>query len=270
MGLGIRWTIGDVSAAGFEALRLSIWGAFRLFGDDAAYVVCVNTVPVPRARALAGDLPRGVAWIEADPEVSAFLRPHLDARRAEGLAWKLNPLQVFPDHHELSLDNDCILWDVPRTLRAWLADPSPDACLIAEDVRPSFGQFADLCGAEPRHAGIRGFAPGFDLERRLGEVLRRRPVPIVSELDEQGLHVAALSLGRPPHVVRTADVSICSPFPPQQPDLGRCGAHFVGLNARSLGWRLGDRPAEDLLLDHFLRHRPDLYARVGLPPRRAR
>ena len=30
--LGVRWTTGDASARGFEALRLSLWGAFRLFG----------------------------------------------------------------------------------------------------------------------------------------------------------------------------------------------------------------------------------------------
>jgi hypothetical protein len=30
--LGIRWTIGDVSEAGFEALRLSLHAVVRLFG----------------------------------------------------------------------------------------------------------------------------------------------------------------------------------------------------------------------------------------------
>lgn len=37
--VGVRWTIGDVSDEGFEALRLSVWGAFRLFGEDAVYAV---------------------------------------------------------------------------------------------------------------------------------------------------------------------------------------------------------------------------------------
>ena len=39
--VGIRWTIGNVSTRGFEALRLSIWGAWKAFGPDAIYVVCV-------------------------------------------------------------------------------------------------------------------------------------------------------------------------------------------------------------------------------------
>ena len=41
--LAVRWTIGDVNPAGFEALRLSIWGACRLFGPEGQYAVCVNT-----------------------------------------------------------------------------------------------------------------------------------------------------------------------------------------------------------------------------------
>lgn len=32
--LGIRWTIGDVTGAGFEALGLSIEGARRVFAPD--------------------------------------------------------------------------------------------------------------------------------------------------------------------------------------------------------------------------------------------
>ncbi len=38
--LGIRWTIGNVSMAGFDALRLSIVGAARCFGASAEYAVC--------------------------------------------------------------------------------------------------------------------------------------------------------------------------------------------------------------------------------------
>jgi hypothetical protein len=42
--LGVRWTVGDASPRGFEALRLSIWGAGRLFGTATTYVVCVNGI----------------------------------------------------------------------------------------------------------------------------------------------------------------------------------------------------------------------------------
>lgn len=63
--LGIRWTVGDVSRRGYEALRLSVWGAYRLFGPEAAYTVNVNTVPLGCAQALVGELPEAVrVWLE--------------------------------------------------------------------------------------------------------------------------------------------------------------------------------------------------------------
>ncbi len=45
------------------------------------------------------------------------LAPHFDWHMAEGVGWKLLPLQVFPGRHELALDNDCILWAQPPALK---------------------------------------------------------------------------------------------------------------------------------------------------------
>jgi hypothetical protein len=263
--LGLRWTIGDVSPRGFEALRLSIHGALRVFGPGARYVAYVNSVDVAAARARTGAVPEIVEWREAPREPPPVLRAHLDARMAEGVAWKFAPLSAFADRRELALDNDVILWAAPEAVRRWL-DGGPDARLVAEDVAAGHGAFAEFCGSEPRNSGIRGTPAGFDLAGALGEVLRRRPVSLGSELDEQGLQIAALSLDGPPLVVRTSDVSICSPFWPHQPELGRCGAHFVGLNAREIPWRYYDRPATEVRIEHWERHRPELYARVGLTP----
>ena len=71
--LGIRWTIGDVSTHGFEALPLSLWGAWRIFGT-AEYVVLVNTVSVHHARQLVGRVPAGARWRRADAQVPRWLQ----------------------------------------------------------------------------------------------------------------------------------------------------------------------------------------------------
>lgn len=166
--LGIRWTIGDVSPRGFEALRLSIWGAWRLFGADANYCVCVNTVSVERARSLVGSVPEAVAWLAADAMLPDWLHArHLDTGLAEGVAWKLAPLRCFPEGRELSLDNDVILWEVPAAVAAWLADDGPDRCLLAADVTSALGQFDSLCERRALNSGIRGLPAGVDIERRL-------------------------------------------------------------------------------------------------------
>src|SRR4051794_2827860 len=93
--LGIRWTIGDVSDRGFEALHLSIQGAWRLFGEQARYVVCVNTIDLNEARRKTGEVPDAVDWRATTPEdIPAFLREHLSQAMAEGVAWKLAPLRL--------------------------------------------------------------------------------------------------------------------------------------------------------------------------------
>jgi hypothetical protein len=259
--LAVRWTIGSVSSEGFEALRLSVIGASRLFGSAATYVVCVNNVELERAKARCGPVPEFVQWCDVSGQFPLWLRPFLDGRMVEGVGWKFAPLRLFPDRHELALDNDCILWETPAALERWLA--SEEACLLAEDVVAGFGQFAGCCGSQPRNSGIRGLPPGFDLQRELLSVLERCPVTLSSELDEQGLQTAALS-SFDPLVVTNTEVSICSPFPPHIAQLGTCGAHFVGLNASWLPWEFMGRPAIEHRRAHWQSVRRAVYEKVGL------
>ncbi len=258
-GLGVRWTVGDVSSRGWEALRLSIHCAFRLFGPQARYSVCVNTVPLAQAQARTGAVPGLISWhaVTAD-DIPPALRPHLDPHMAEGVGWKLIPPRLFPDRHELSLDNDCLLWALPPAVGEFL--DRTDAVLMAEDVDRCLGQFQDAPVVGAVNSGIRGLPPGFALLPALlpwltGKVLR-------SELDEQGLQAAAL---QPSLRVRTDEVTICSPFWPRNPELGSCGAHFVGLNSKNIPWNYYDEPGDLVRRRHWDRHRPELYRRAGLP-----
>lgn len=261
--LGVRWTIGDVSAEGFEALGLSVWGAWKLFGAHAEYAICCNTIPLGRAQELTGVLPDAIQWLDVNGAIPGWLRAYMDAGMAEGVGWKFAPLRVFSDRFELALDNDCVLWSLPNAVRIALADQEP-RCVVAEDVRVCFGQFEDLCPVQPRNMGIRGVPAGFDLERAIRSVLERRDIVLKSETDEQGLQVAALCAAREPLVVQTDEVTICSPFPPHADFLGRCGAHFVGLNARHLPWDYYGRPASDVLREHWREYRETVRDRVGL------
>jgi hypothetical protein len=256
--------MGDVSDNGWEALRLSILGARAVFGPQAKYAVCVNSVGLEGAKARVGEIADSVEWLAVSREdVPAPIRERFDAGMAEGVAWKLAPLRVYPERWEISLDNDCILWDMPEGMRAWLTDANPQQCLLAEDARALFGQFTPFCGPEPRNAGIRGLPPGYPLEHMLLKLIDRVPGTLSSELDEQGLQVAAVSGFLPPRVVSIEEVSICSPFPPHRRELGSCGAHFCGLNARHFPWQLEGRYAEDWIQDHWEHHLPTLRERVG-------
>jgi len=262
MKLNLRWTIGDVADEGFEALRLSLWGADRLFPPDAGFHVCVNTISVDEAKQRTGEVPLLVQWHSIPRQVPSVLDPFLDGAMSEGTAWKLIPLLLDRGVRELAIDNDLILWGLPLAIRRWMEDP--EGTLVAADVTPAHGQFAEQCGPEPRNSGIRGTPANFDYEAAIRSVLADNPVKLRSELDEQGLQIAALSRCGVPYIVAVEDVSICSPFPPHLPELGRCGAHFVGLNTRNLPWKFQGRPAREVRLEHWRHHRPELYRLVGL------
>lgn len=209
-----------------------------------------------------GEVPDRVRWRSVERGVPAVLRPFLGRGMSEGTAWKFIPLLLDAGKAELAIDNDIILWALPPALKAWMDDPK--GRLIAADVAPAHGQFAEQCGPEPRNSGLRGTPAGFDYEGAIAAILAQNPVTLESELDEQGLQIAAVSLGSRPHVVAVEEVSICSPFPPHSPELGRCGAHFVGLNTRELPWDFYGRPARTVRIEHWRQRRPELYARLGL------
>lgn len=260
--VGIRWTVGDVSERGFRALRLAILGARRVFGPEAAYAVVVNSLPVAEARRRTGEVPGEVEWLPAG-DLPADLAAFLDEGMAEGVAWKLAPLRLFPDRWELAFDNDLILWSMPPSIAGWLERREGQACVLAQDVERALGGFEAICGPENLNTGIRGFPPGYDLGAALADTLRAHPLHLAGELDEQGLQVAALQREVPPVVVTVEEVSICSPFWPKRPVLGTCGAHFVGLNARSLPWTWYDRPASDCQNENFDNWAAEIARRMG-------
>ena len=271
--LCVRWTIGDASSRGWESLRLSIHCALRLFGAGARYVVCVNSTTLASAQGRAGALPACVEWQALTPaRIPEFLRPHFSPEMAEGVGWKLVPPRLCADNderHELAIDNDCVLYDLPSALREFLA--SDHATLMAEDVERCLGQFSAVAPAGAFNSGLRGLPPGFDYSEALAATLREaqnasgKPLRLHSELDEQGLQAAALHRERRCLLVSRQEVSICSPFWPRDPEPGSCGAHFVGLNPRHLPWNYYDRSADHVRREHWDRWRPLLYSKAGLP-----
>ncbi len=106
--IGVRWTIGDVSDRGFEALRLSILGAFRIFGADAAYVVCANTVPLDVVRLRLGEIPERTGLLDVTRSLAPVVTPHLDEALAEGVGWKF--ARRFPRTGRDSAPAGRILW----------------------------------------------------------------------------------------------------------------------------------------------------------------
>jgi hypothetical protein len=264
--------VGDVSDAGFEALSLAVQAAGRVFGATASYLICVNTISVDEAKARVGVIAPNVAWRRSRPaDLPGCLRNRMSKGMADGVGWKFCPPRCFPDAFEISLDNDCIIWEQPPAMRAFLRSGrnGRQHCLMAADVRPALGCFSAYCD-RAMNSGIRGLPPGFDLEQALErflEMVEQRDGPVVlrTELDEQGLQAAVLSRSSELLLVATTHVSICSPFYPHVPYWGRCGAHFVGLNAKHLPWDYYGRPADECMREHWRVHSEGLRRKLQPP-----
>ena len=130
-----------------------------MFGREAGYVICVNSVPLELAKGRTGELPEGVSWREVGrDEVPGWLEARLDPEMAEGVGWKLVPAQVWPERWEIALDNDCIVWAMPEGMLEFLE--RRDRTLMAEDADRCLGQFDALAPAGRINSGIRGVAAG--------------------------------------------------------------------------------------------------------------
>jgi hypothetical protein len=230
-------------------------------GNEPNYVICVNTIPLILAKRRTGELPSVVIWRDVSSEFPTFLQLYFDQHKAEGVGWKFAPLRLSAGCLELALDNDCILWELPKAVWKWLQ--TPGSFLFAEDVKACFGQFSEICGLAPRNSGIRELPPGFDLEEAMIEVLRKHRFTLSSELDEQGAADRGNAVSQS-FVVDTQDVSICSPLRPHISNLGRCGAHFVGLNAKSLPWNYDGRARVEYIREHWTAHLPEIRKKIAI------
>jgi hypothetical protein len=205
-------------------------------------------------------------WHQAyDEEIPFFIREHLDENKAEVVGWKFAPLLTSRKLPELSLDNDCILWELPPVMDKWIAESNKNnKCLFAEDVAVSFGKFSNVCRPNPRNSGIRGIPPGFDLEEKLKLILEKNPVKMNSELDEQGFQYAAVSAEKEPYIVSVDDVSVCSPFPPHLPSPGRYGVHCVGLNAKLLPWEFNGKRGDYYVREKWRKMKKEIAGRIKI------
>jgi hypothetical protein len=259
--IGVRWTVGDVSAFGFETLRLSIESLSRLLPPGSQFAVAVNNISVAEAQERTGDITPKVQWLSSDDCVPTWLRAQVDAQMAEGVAWKLAPVRVFPNAYEIALDNDVILWRLPEPVVEWLESIDKNACVMAQDAQRCLGQFSEHCDSRSINSGIRCISPGLDYESLLRETLEKSGVTLRSELDEQGLQattLAQLSL----KLVSNEDVTICSAFPMHQHHLGHCGAHFVGLNQKWLPYIIHGIHAHEANQQNWLRLKDQVVERL--------
>lgn len=216
----VRWTVGNTNALGMRCLKRAIRAWRHLYGQRFDMMVCHNNMTpgqMAELRKLDVELVNQHAFANRLP-----LRPPA----GRNPCWKLYPPRLRPGSHEIVIDNDVLLH---RPLPAVEELLSNNQLFVTEAVLRSYGQFDPVVpNGLNVNTGMYGLPPGFDLEGKVTEVLKRGIIQQwKGHLDEQGLLALVFATERA-KIVRLADISVLHPSVPYA--MGKCGVHFVGLN----------------------------------------
>lgn len=200
----VRWTIGPVKPAGYEALRISITKFVSLY--DVEIAICYNGHPP----------------IHRDD----ILLVKQESEKAKGVAWKLYPPRLDISRHELFIDNDLILHERIDQIDDFFAS---DSTLLLEGLFRNYGRLdKDVPQGYRINSGLFGIPPGFDLKVWLdfyGENWEANANPASFTFDEQGLIAASLLRYKRFNVIPNDVITDCGTH-----FLESKGMHFVGLN----------------------------------------
>lgn len=166
-----RWTIGPVSQSGFECLKLSI--ASFLLHHDAKPVVCYNC----GREQLDGYVPSNVTLFDQTHYCETSIPP-------KGVAWKLYPPRLYPDDHELCIDNDIVFLAAIPEIDIFYKG---DCTLLLEGNSRHYGRFESHVPPGYRiNSGVYGMPPGFNFQKYINFHVRQD-----WEENAYGIHAAS-------------------------------------------------------------------------------
>ena len=179
----MRWTMGgNVSEAGWECLSESIRITPKVY-PEFDYVVCYNNMTPDKLKRLQSF---GVDLYE-QTEDQIGVSFEFDQSTTESVgnhAWKLCPLRLRPDAHEIWVDNDIILWERIPEIEQFLADGLP---IVSQTwSRELYGSFdSDIPKGCSICAGFFGLPPNYPFQQIIDSLLVGKGP--LKNYDEQGM-----------------------------------------------------------------------------------
>jgi len=162
----IRWTIGKTkSPFGWEVFSESIRLLPKVY-PEFDFIICYNEVTleewmrlkflgIPLYRQKRSEACFSVCWKEGKSVLGT----------SDVFAWKLVPVRLRPDGHELWVDNDIVICGKIPQIDEWLQS---DTGLISEGRYPNYGRFADQIPESLKTcAGLFGLPPYFDFAEKI-------------------------------------------------------------------------------------------------------
>jgi len=180
----IRWTVGgNISEAGWECFSESVRITPKIY-PEFDYVICHNGMDAKMLKRLRGfgiDL-----YDQKFEEIGVpFEFTIKTTDNVSNHAWKLCPLRLRPESHEIWMDNDIILWDRIPEIDEFINDDKKP--IVSQTwSRELYGQFdCDIPDGCSICAGFFGLPPSFPFKEKIYDSIKLK-MPL-SGFDEQGM-----------------------------------------------------------------------------------
>lgn len=177
----MRWTMGNVSEAGWECLSESIRVTTKVY-PEFDFVICHNNLSSEQVTRLSK---MGIQlYCQKKEEIVINYRS--DEKTIESVVdyfWKLAPPRLRPEAHEVWIDNDIIISERIEEIDNWLESDVP---IISQSYgRELYGSYdKDIPQGLALCAGFFGLPPHFQFEEKLRELTKNKKI---RGHDEQGL-----------------------------------------------------------------------------------
>jgi len=213
-----RWTIGPTNENGLDCLMESI-KSFQRFYPNNEYYLFFNQID----RKMLYKFEKLDLIIK---DQNDYLNNYkITPREGYQVHWKLYPSRVDISKHEISVDNDLIIFKKINEIDLFIKNN--DYNLIYQGLNGAYGKFDKLIPKGLRiNTGIFGFKPNFDIEQEINNIKYWRDY-----FDEQGFISYVLSKSKY-YIIPLTSIPILESdfnFESMQHPLC-CGYHFVGLN----------------------------------------
>jgi hypothetical protein len=214
----IRWTVGSVSDCGFDCLIKSVELMKGILGCTCEYAICYNNL----TKNQMDSLPK--VDIVIDAESYSFLYDTLKPETRYGTAWKLYPARIRKESHEIILDNDIVLYKLPKKIINFLS--SNDIVLTKSFIRSYYGVLEELVPDNFNiNTGVLCLPPNYDFEKEIDYNIKKFKIKWEDHFSEQTL-IAHIMSKYKCELIDTSEIFVTA----EEFNLGSCGVHFVGLN----------------------------------------
>lgn len=218
----IKWHIGNCSDAGLNCLKKSI-SSFRKFYPEAEFHILYNQI---KKKELFNLNKFDVQYHDQINYLSSFPIKPLAGYQVH---WKLYPPRINKDVHEISVDNDIVIFKRIKEIDLFL--DSTKHTLLYQGLNGAHGYFSEYIPRGIRiNSGIFGMPPHFDFIDKMKDI--KMLDNWENKFDEQGLIAYVLLKDKKYFIIPLTSIPILESnfdIVAMTNDLC-CGYHFVGVN----------------------------------------